>query len=76
VPFTSAFPTASNVTVAVGGIPATVYGAALAAGFASTFQVAIQIPTTLANGDYAVVASVGGAQSPTSSTSGLITVQQ
>ena len=35
-------------------------------------QIAIPIPTSLANGDYAVVATVGTAQSPSTT---LITVQ-
>jgi uncharacterized protein (TIGR03437 family) len=69
----SSFPAAVPVTVMVGNQPATVYGAALAPGFAALYQVAIQIPTTLANGDYPVVATVGGQSSPVTS---LITVQQ
>lgn len=60
----SAFPTASAVTVTVGNLSATVYGAALAPGFAALFQVAIQIPSSLADGDYPVVATVGGSSSP------------
>jgi uncharacterized protein (TIGR03437 family) len=75
VPSTSTYLTANNVTVTVGGANATVYGAALAPGFAGTFQVAIQVPTTLADGEYPVVATVGGVQSPSSSTTGLLTVQ-
>jgi uncharacterized protein (TIGR03437 family) len=63
----------SSVTVSVGGMEATVYGAALAPGFAALYQVAIQVPTNLANGDYPVVASVGGVSSPAST---LLTVQQ
>jgi uncharacterized protein (TIGR03437 family) len=73
VPFTPTFNTANPVTVTVGGTPAIVYGAALTPGYAGLFQVAIQIPATLANGDYSVVASISGAQSPAST---LITVQQ
>jgi uncharacterized protein (TIGR03437 family) len=60
----SAFPTASPVTVQVGGTPATVFGAALAPGFAGLYQVAIQIPASLASGDYPVVATVAGSSSP------------
>jgi uncharacterized protein (TIGR03437 family) len=71
-PSTTAYNTASPVTVTVGGVPATVYGAALAAGDAGLYQVAIQIPTPLANGDYPVVAKISGAQSPSTT---LITVQ-
>ena len=71
-PSTTIYNTANKVTVTVGGAPATVYGAALASGDAGLYQVAIQIPTSLANGDYAVVATVSSAQSPSTT---LITVQ-
>jgi uncharacterized protein (TIGR03437 family) len=49
-----------------------VYGAALAPGFAALYQIAIQIPAGLSKGDYPVVASINGAQSPSTT---LITVQ-
>jgi len=62
----NSYPTANPVTVTVGGISAQVYGAALAPGFAGLFQVAIQIPSSLANGNYPVIATVSGAQSPAS----------
>lgn len=72
VPATTTYNTANPVTVTVGGMPATVYGAALTPGYAGLYQVAIQIPS-LANGDYPIVATVPGAQSPSAT---LITVQQ
>jgi uncharacterized protein (TIGR03437 family) len=72
VPFSITYYTASTVTVMVGGMAATVYGAALAPGYAGLYQVAIQIPTSLANGDYAVTAAILGAQSPSTT---LITVE-
>jgi uncharacterized protein (TIGR03437 family) len=56
--------TASAVTVTLSNTPATSYGAALAPGFAALYQVAIQIPDSLADGDYPVIATVSGAQSP------------
>jgi uncharacterized protein (TIGR03437 family) len=65
------FSSANPVTVKVGGTAATVYGAALASGFAALYQVAIQIPTSLADGDYPVVATVNGQSSPSTT---LITV--
>ncbi len=71
-PSTTTYNTASAVTVTVGKAPATVYGAALAPGYVGLYQVAIQIPQ-LANGDYSVVASINGAQSPATT---MITVQQ
>ncbi len=69
----SSFPTANQVTVKVGTESATVYGAALAPGFAALYQVAIQIPTTLSDGDYPVVATVSGQSSPTTA---IITVSK
>jgi cardiolipin synthase len=55
---------AETVTVMLGNVPATVYSAVLAPGFAALYQVAIQIPDSLADGDYPVVATILGAQSP------------
>lgn len=69
----SAFPTATPVTVTVGNQPATVYGAALASGLAGVYQVAIQIPASLPNGDYPIVATIDGQASPVTT---LITVQK
>jgi uncharacterized protein (TIGR03437 family) len=71
-PSTAAYNT-SAVSATVGSAPATVYGAALAPGFAGLYQIAIQIPVSLANGDYPVVATISGAQSPSTT---LITVRQ
>lgn len=72
-PATATYNTATAVTVTVGNQPAKVYGAALAPGYAGLYQVAIEIPGALTNGDYPVVATVSGAQS---SSTTLITVQQ
>jgi len=57
----------NGVTVTVGGLSAPVYSgvAALASGMAGLYQVAITVPASLANGDYPVIASVNGQQSPT-----------
>jgi uncharacterized protein (TIGR03437 family) len=73
VPSSITYNTASPVIVTVGTAAGVVYGAALAPGYAGLYQVAIQIPPSLANGDYPVVATVDGAQSPGGV---LITVQQ
>ena len=73
VPSTTTYYTANYVTVTVGGVPATVYGSALAPGYAGLYQIAIQIPPSLANGDYPVVATIAGAQSPSTT---MITVHQ
>ena len=72
-PSSPTYYTANTVGVTVGGKTATVYSAVLAPGFAGLYQIAIQIPASLANGDYPVVAKISGAQSPSTT---LITVQE
>jgi uncharacterized protein (TIGR03437 family) len=54
----------SPVTVKIGAADATVFGAALSPGFAGLYQIAIQVPASMADGDYAIKATVGGATSP------------
>jgi uncharacterized protein (TIGR03437 family) len=63
LPSDKTYSTATTPAVTVNNVSATVYGAALAPGFAGLYQVAIQVPTTLADGDWPVVASIGGVQS-------------
>jgi len=53
-----------NVAVTINGVSATVYGAAFATGHAGLFQVAIQVPASLADGDWPLIASVGGVRRP------------
>jgi uncharacterized protein (TIGR03437 family) len=53
----------SGVTVTIGSTAATVYGTALAPGLAGVYQVAIQVPTSLAGGNYPLVATLNGVQS-------------
>ncbi len=55
---------ASPVTVTIGTTNVQVYGAALAPGFAGLYQVNIQVPATLADGDYPIKATVSGTSSP------------
>jgi uncharacterized protein (TIGR03437 family) len=55
---------ASPVTVKIGTADAQVFGAALAPGFAGLYQVAIQVPASMADGDYALKATVSGVTSP------------
>ncbi|HEX5228687.1 MAG TPA: hypothetical protein VFW44_13300 [Bryobacteraceae bacterium] len=64
VPSTGTYSTEAPPTITLGGIPAKVYGAALAPGFAGLYQIAIQVPPSLGNGDWPVVATIGGASSP------------
>lgn len=59
VPSDQQYSASTPPTVTIGGASATVYGTALAAGFAGLYQVAIQVPSTLAAGTYPIVASVG-----------------
>ncbi|MCC6145663.1 MAG: IPT/TIG domain-containing protein, partial [Candidatus Hydrogenedentes bacterium] len=56
--------TATLPTVTVGGLPATVIGAALSPGLAGVYQVAIQLPDNVPAGDVEVRATIGGQQSP------------
>jgi uncharacterized protein (TIGR03437 family) len=65
VPASGGYPTASAPTVTVNNTPAVVYGAALAPGSAGLYQIAIQVPTTLGDGDWPIQASIGGVLSPT-----------
>ncbi len=58
------YSTANPVTVTLGGIPATVYGAALSPGYAGLYQVAIQVQPSAPSGDLPLVATINGAQSP------------
>ena len=57
-------PTANPVTVTLNNAQITVIGAALSP-YPADYQVAIQIPATMANGDYPLVATVKGVSSPT-----------
>ena len=72
-PSGTTYNTANAVTVTIGTTQTVVFGAALAPGFAGLYQIAIQIPASLANGDYPLIASISGTQSPSTT---LITVQQ
>jgi uncharacterized protein (TIGR03437 family) len=51
-------------TVTVGGVPATLVSAVLSPGSVGLFQVAIQLPASLAGGGSAVQATSGGISSP------------
>ncbi len=67
------YSTSTLPTVKINGTSATVYGAALAPGFAGLYQVAIQVPSSLGNGDWPVVTTIGGVSSPSGT---VLTVQQ
>jgi uncharacterized protein (TIGR03437 family) len=65
VPSDKTYSTTALADVTINNVPATVYGAALAPGFAGLYQIAIQVPTSIADGDWPIQASIGGVQSPT-----------
>lgn len=56
-------PTQAAVSVTLGDTSVAVLGAVLSS-YAAEYQIAIQIPASMADGNYALVASVNGAQSP------------
>ncbi len=64
VPANQTYSTSTLPAVTVNNVAATVYGAALAPGYAGLYQVAIQVPASLADGDWPVVATIGGVSSP------------
>jgi uncharacterized protein (TIGR03437 family) len=64
VPGDTTYGTATLPVVTINNVAATVYGAVLSPGAAGLYQIAIQVPTTLADGDWPVQATIGGAQSP------------
>jgi len=55
---------ANPVTVKIGTADAQVFGAALSPGFAGLYQIAIQVPASMADGDYTLKATVSGTTSP------------
>ena len=64
VPGDKAYSTSSLPNITIDNVSATVYGAALSPGSAGLYQIAIQVPASLANGDWPIQASIGGAVSP------------
>jgi uncharacterized protein (TIGR03437 family) len=64
VPGDKTYSTSTLPAVTIDNLPAKVFGAALAPGYAGLYQVAIQVPASLADGDWPVVATIGNVQSP------------
>jgi uncharacterized protein (TIGR03437 family) len=64
VPSSATYSTSTTPYVTINGIPALVYGAALAPGLAGLYQVAIQVPMSLGDGDWAVQVTMAEAPSP------------
>ncbi|HTW64699.1 MAG TPA: IPT/TIG domain-containing protein [Bryobacteraceae bacterium] len=73
VPASATYNTTILPDVTLNNSPVTVLGAALTADSAALYQVAIQVPTSLANGDYLLQVSIGGVTSPLGI---ILTVQQ
>lgn len=64
VPGDKTYATSSQPSVTIDNLAATVYGAALAPGSVGLYQIAIQVPPSLADGDWPIQALIGGVQSP------------
>lgn len=64
VPGGQTYATATLPSLSIGNLPATVYGAALASGAAGLYQIAIQVPGSLADGDWPIQATISGVASP------------
>lgn len=64
VPATPTYETSTLPTVTLSNSPVTVVGAALSPNAAALYQVAIQVPNSIASGDHPVQVSIGGVTSP------------
>jgi uncharacterized protein (TIGR03437 family) len=64
VPTDTTYATATAPSVTINSSPAIVFGAALSPNSAGLYQIAIQVPNTLADGDYPIQVIIGGVQSP------------
>jgi uncharacterized protein (TIGR03437 family) len=64
VPSDAVYAATTLPILTIKNVSATVSGAALSPGAAGLFQIAIQVPDTLADGDWPVQASIGGVTSP------------
>lgn len=64
------------LTVTIGGVPATVSFAGLIPGYAQLYQLNVQTPESLADGDQPVVVQMGGVSSTNSAECCFVTVQK
>jgi uncharacterized protein (TIGR03437 family) len=64
VPADKTYSTTNTPTVTINNVQATVYGAALASSFAALYQIAIQVPPSLTDGDWPIQVAIAGVQSP------------
>ena len=65
VPGTPTFYTATAPTLTLNGQPMAYYATALTSTFAGLYQVVAQVPASMPNGDWPLVATIGGVPSPT-----------
>jgi uncharacterized protein (TIGR03437 family) len=65
VPSDTAYATSSLPSITIDNMSVVVYGAALAPGSVGLYQIAIQVPPSLADGDWPIQASIDGVSSPT-----------
>ena len=65
VPGDKTYSTATLPTVTINNVAAKVFGAALTPGAGGLYQVAIQVPSSIPDGDWPVLATIGGVESPT-----------
>jgi uncharacterized protein (TIGR03437 family) len=63
-PSSVTYNTSTLPTIDIDKVPTKVLGAALAPGFAGLYQVAIEVPSSLGNGDLPIVATIGGVSLP------------
>jgi uncharacterized protein (TIGR03437 family) len=72
-PADTTYSTSTPPTVTLNNVSVKVYGAALAPSFAGLYQVAIQVPASMGDGDWPIVAVINGVSSPAGM---VLTVQQ
>jgi uncharacterized protein (TIGR03437 family) len=60
IPSSATYNTTALPVLTLNNVPATVYGAALAPGFAGLYQLAFQVPASLGNGNYQLFLTVAG----------------
>ncbi len=63
-PSTGSYSTSTLPTVTLNKVPVKVYSAALAGGDGGLYQIAIQVPSSMGNGEFPVQATIGGVTSP------------
>jgi uncharacterized protein (TIGR03437 family) len=65
IPASPAYPVATVPALTLNGQPMPYYETALASTFAGLYQVVAQVPTSMPNGSWPLIATVGGVSSPT-----------